>query len=102
MRKLNGKNKLYIAIFSIIILIIIGILIVSLSLSQNKLKTVYKVFKRDGVVTRGTGKTTFLKTVYQYYLDNDDIAFLEQFLEELLPQITDPICIINVILYNVF
>ena len=43
MRKLNGKNKFYIAIFSMIILLIVGILIVSLILSRKNLKTVYNV-----------------------------------------------------------
>ena len=43
MRKLNGKNKFYIAIFSVIILLIIGLLIVSLILSRKNLKTVYNV-----------------------------------------------------------
>ena len=83
MRKLNGKNKLYIAIFSIIILIIIGILIVSLSLSQNKLKTVYNVSSNSVVFDSDTnlidtssgGEVAKKWDDAFYYIDSDDISY---------------------------
>ena len=43
MRKLNLKNKFYIGIFAIIILLIVGILVCSLFLSQKNGKVVYNV-----------------------------------------------------------
>lgn len=44
---------------------------------ENDIEGYYKSIFVEGA--RGTGKTTFLKTVYQYYLDNDDIAVLDYF-----------------------
>ena len=43
MRKLNTRNKFFIAIFSIIILIMVGILVVSVNLSSKNGKPLYKV-----------------------------------------------------------
>ena len=44
---------------------------------ENDIEGYYKSIFVEGA--RGTGKTTFLKTVYQSYLDNDDIAVLDYF-----------------------
>ena len=43
MRKLNNKNKIYIFLFSIIIVGIIGILVYAVKLSSGKLTSVYQV-----------------------------------------------------------
>ena len=44
---------------------------------ENDIEGYYKSIFVEGA--RGTGKTTFLRTVYQYYVDNDDIAVLDYF-----------------------
>lgn len=43
MRKLNNKNRLYIIIFSLIVLCMIGLLIYSVKLSSNKLSNIYDI-----------------------------------------------------------
>ena len=83
MRKLNGKNKFYIAIFSVIILLIIGLLIVSLILSRKNLKTVYNVSSNSVVFdsetnlidTSSGGEVAKKWNNEYYYIDKEDISY---------------------------
>ena len=83
MRKLNGKNKFYIAIFSVIILLIIGLLIVSLILSRKNLKTVYNVSSNSVVFdsetnlidTSSGGEVAKKWNDEYYYIDKEDISY---------------------------
>ena len=83
MRKLNGKNKFYIAIFSVIILLIIGILIVSLILSRKNLKTVYNVSSNSVVFdsetnlidTSSGGEVAKKWNDEFYYVSQDDVSY---------------------------
>ena len=83
MRKLNGKNKIYIAIFSIIIFLIIGILVFALTLSQKKLKTVYNVSSNSVVFDSDTnlidtssgGEVAKKWDDAYYYIDSNDISY---------------------------
>ena len=83
MRKLNGKNKLYIAIFSVIILLIVGLLIVSLILSRKNLKTVYNVSSNSVVFdsetnlidTSSGGEVAKKWNNEYYYIDKEDISY---------------------------
>lgn len=83
MRKLNNKNKIYIVIFTIIILIIIGILIFSLTLSQKKLKEVYSISTNSVVFdsesnlidTSSGGEVVKKWDDLYYYIDKDDISY---------------------------
>lgn len=83
MRKLNGKNKLYIAIFSVIILLIVGILIISLMLSRKNLKTVYNVSSNSVVFdsetnlidTSSGGEVAKRWNDEFYYINKDDNSY---------------------------
>lgn len=83
MRKLNGKNKIYIAIFSLIIFLIIGLLIGSLILSRKNLKTVYNVSSNSVVFdsetnlidTSSGGEVAKKWNDEFYYIDKDDISY---------------------------
>ena len=43
MRKLNGRNKIFIVVFSAIVIVMVVILILSVSIAQKNGSTVYEV-----------------------------------------------------------
>ena len=83
MRKLNGKNKFYIFIFSIIVLVIVGLLIFSVSFSKNVGKTVYNVSSNSAVFddetnlidTSSGGKITKRWDNRYYYVSEEDDSY---------------------------
>lgn len=83
MRKLNSKNKLFIVIFSLIVLAIVGILIFSVILSSKKEKSVYNVsnntiiFDSDSnLIDTSTGGIVTQKWDNNYfYISSDELSY---------------------------
>ena len=83
MRKLNGRNKIFIAIFSIIVIVIIVIIVASVGIAQKNGSTVYSVSNNSVVFDSetnliDTSKGGSIKKRWDgtyYYLDVKNIEY---------------------------
>lgn len=83
MRKLNGKNKFYIFIFSLIVLVIVGLLIFAVSMTKKTGTTVYNVSSNSAVFdsetnlidTSSGGKITKRWDNRYYYVSEEDDSY---------------------------
>ncbi len=83
MRKLNGRNKIFIAVFSIIIVVIVIILVMSVSIAQKNGQTIYEISSNSVVFDSetnliDTSKGGSIKQRWNgtyYYQDINDIEY---------------------------
>ena len=83
MRKLNGKNKFYIFIFSLIVLVMVGLLVYAVSMTKRTGKTVYNVSSNSAVFdsetnlidTSNGGEITKRWNNRYYYVSEEDDSY---------------------------